>query len=84
MIADVQALSIVQFLNEEKYLSDLMDRIAPRSLPPSEQAIEVVESLKEKRDSDNPTYFLLPILGFLCATPRQVRRTRVRLESELI
>ena len=68
----VQALSIVHFLNEERYLSDLMDRIAPRSLPPSEQAIKVVESLKEKPDIDNPSYFLLPIFGFLRATPRQV------------
>ncbi|MEK7762051.1 MAG: hypothetical protein AAB433_10750 [Nitrospirota bacterium] len=68
----MQALSIVHSLDEERYLSDLMDRIAPRSLPPSEQAIKVVESLKEKPDIDNPSYFLLPIFGFLRATPRQV------------
>jgi hypothetical protein len=49
-----------------------MDRIAPRSFPASEQAIKVVESLKEKPDIDNPSYFLLPIFGFLRATPRQV------------
>ncbi len=42
----LQCISIVDYLNEERYLSGLMDRIAPRSLPPSEQAIKVVESLK--------------------------------------
>ena len=68
----VQALSIAHFLDEERYLSDLMDRIAPRTLPPSEQAIKVVELLKEMPDIDNPSYFLLPIFGFLRATPRQV------------
>ena len=68
----VQALSIIHFLNEERYLSDLMDRIVPRSLPPSEQAIKVVESLREKADIDNPSYFLFPIFGFLRATPHQV------------
>ena len=42
----LQCISIVDYLHEEEYLSDLMDRVAPRSLPPSEQAIKVVESLK--------------------------------------
>ena len=68
----MQALSIAHFLDEERYLSDLMDRIAPRTLPPSEQAIKVIESLKEMPDIDNPSYFILPIFGFLRATSRQV------------
>jgi hypothetical protein len=74
----LQCISIVDYLNEEKYLSGLIVRIAPRSLPPSEQAIKVVESLKDlpvkdfsAMQQDTP-YFLLPIFSFLRPMPRQV------------
>jgi hypothetical protein len=74
----LQCISIIDYLNEERYLSDLMDRIAPRTLPPSEQAIKVVESLKDlpvkdfsAMQQDTP-YFLLPIFSFLRPMPRQV------------
>lgn len=74
----LQCISIVHYLNEESYLSNLMDSIAPRSLPPSEQAIKVVESLKAlpvKNFSalqEDSRYFLLPIFSFLRPMPRQV------------
>ena len=69
----LQCFSIVHYLNEEKYLSNLMDTIAPRSLPPSVQAMKVVESLKglPVMPQDTP-YFLLPIFSFLRPMPRQV------------
>lgn len=68
----VQCLSFVHYSNEEEYLSGLMDRIAPRSLPPSEQAIKVVESLKALPAIGNDSYFLLPIFSVLRPIPRQV------------
>ena len=69
----LQCISIIDYLHEEEYLSGLMDRIAPRSLPPSEQAMKVVESLKglPVMPQDTP-YFLLPIFSFLRPMPRQV------------
>lgn len=69
----LQCISIIDYLREEEYLSGLMDRIAPRSLPPSVQAIKVVESLKDlpAMQQDTP-YFLLPIFSFLRPMPRQV------------
>lgn len=68
----LQCISIIDYLKEEEYLSGLMDRIAPRSLPPSEQAIKVVESLKPLPEIDNSSYFLLPIFRVLRPMPRQV------------
>lgn len=68
----VQAIAILDYLEEERYLSTVMDRIAPETLPPSQQAIKVVESLREKPDIDNSSYFLLPVFSFLRATPRQI------------
>ena len=68
----LQCFSIVHYLNEEKYLSNLMDTIAPRSLPPSEQAMKVVESLKALPAIGNDSYFLLPIFSVLRSMPRQV------------
>ncbi|MEO7859369.1 MAG: hypothetical protein ABIU05_02820 [Nitrospirales bacterium] len=74
----LQCISFIGYLNEEEYLLGLMDRVAPRSLPPSEQAIKVVESLKvlpvkdfSALQQDN-RYFLLPIFSFLRPMPRQV------------
>jgi hypothetical protein len=74
----LQCISVIDYLREEDYLLGLMDRIAPRSLPPSEQAIKVVESLKDlpvkefsATRQDSP-YFLLPIFSFLRPMPRQV------------
>ena len=74
----LQCISFIDYLNEEEYLLGLMDRVAPRSLPPSEQAIKVVESLKVLPVKDfsalqqDSRYFLLPIFSFLRPMPRQV------------
>ena len=74
----LQCISIVHYLNEERYLSNLIDSIAPRSLPPSVQAIKVVECLKCLPVKDfsalqqDSRYFLLPIFSFLRPMPRQV------------
>ena len=68
----LQCFSIVHYLNEEKYLSDLMDTIAPRSLPPSEQAMKVVESLKTLPVIENSSYFLFPIFSVLRPMPQQI------------
>ena len=74
----LQCISIIDYLSEEEYLLGLMDSIAPRSLPPSDQAIKVVESLKGLPVKDfsalqqDSRYFLLPIFSFLRPMPRQV------------
>ncbi len=74
----LQCISIIDYLNEEEYLLGLMDRVASRSLPPSDQAIKVVESLKGLPVKDfsalqqDSRYFLLPIFSFLRPMPRQV------------
>lgn len=71
-LAGLQAIAMLDYSEEEQYLSTVMDRIAPEVLPPSAQAIKVVEFLKDKHDIENPSYYLLPIFRFLRATPRQV------------
>jgi len=74
----LQCISFIDYLNEEEYLLGLMDRVAPRSLPPSDQAIKVVESLKGLPVKDfsalqqDSRYFMLPIFSFLRPMPRQV------------
>lgn len=68
----VQCISIVHYSKEERYLSGLMDSMAPRFLPPSNQAIKVVEALRGLPEIQNSSYFLLPIFSFLRPTPRQV------------
>ena len=68
----LQCICIVHYLNEEKFLSNLMDTIAPRSLPPSEHAIKVLEFLKPLPEIENSSYFLLPIFSVLRPMPRQV------------
>ena len=74
----LQCISFIDYLNEEEYLLGLMDRVASRSLLPSDQAIKVVESLKGLPVKDfsalqqDSRYFLLPIFSFLRPMPRQV------------
>lgn len=68
----LQCISIVDYLREEDYLLGLMDRIAPRSLPPSEQAIQRIEALKDIPGIQNYSYFLSPVFSFLRPMPRQV------------
>jgi hypothetical protein len=74
----LQCISVIDYLREEEHLSGLMDHIAPRSLPPSEQAIKVVEFLKDipvknfSAIQQDTRYFLLPIFSFLRPMPRQV------------
>ncbi|TKB90006.1 MAG: hypothetical protein E8D41_12935 [Nitrospira sp.] len=74
----LQCISVIDYLREEDYLLGLMDRVAPHSLPPSEQAIKVIEFLKDIPVKDfsaiqeDSRYFLLPIFSFLRPMPRQV------------
>ena len=68
----VQWISVVDYLDEERYLSGLMDGIAPPSLAPSKQAIKVIEALKDLTERGNSSYFLLPALRFLRPMPQQV------------
>lgn len=68
----VQCISIVDYSKEERYLSGLMDSMVPRFLPPSNQAIKVVEALRGLPEIQNSSYFLLPIFSFLRPMPRQV------------
>jgi hypothetical protein len=68
----LQGYSLVHYLQEERYLAGLMDDIAPRSLPPSEQAIKVAEYANQLLAIQNHSYFLSPIFSFLRPTPRQV------------
>ena len=68
----LQCICIVHYLNEERYLSSLIDSIAPRSLPPSVQAMKVVESLKTLPVIENSSYFLFPIFSVLRPMPQQI------------
>ena len=68
----LQCFSIVHYLNEERYLSNLIDSIAPSSLPPSVQAMKVVESLRTLPVIENTSYFLFPIFSVLRPMPQQI------------
>ena len=48
--AALQAVSLVAYARDERYLVALMNRIASPSLPPSEQAIAISNYLNDKSD----------------------------------
>jgi len=68
----LQFLALALYWRDQRYLARLMDGIASPSLPPSEQAKQVVAFLSSKSPDSNESYFLLPIFHFLRATPRQI------------
>src|SRR5262245_39885049 len=72
MALAVQAVALVSYANDRRYLEALFDRIADPSLPPSEQAKRVVLLLRDKSTDTGHSSFLLPVLAFLRPTARQV------------
>lgn len=68
----IQVASAVVLWRDQRYLSRLLDQVADRSLPPSEQAFRVVAFLRDKPYHHNDSYLFFPFLRLLRATPRQV------------
>jgi hypothetical protein len=68
----VQVVALSVYLDDQRYLTELFDRIAIPSLPPSEQVKGAIAFLRQKPAITNNSYCLLPIFGFLRPTARQV------------
>jgi hypothetical protein len=68
----LQLVALAHYYEDQQDLRSLMDRIAPASIPPSEQAKRIVAFLKTKPAEAGDSYFLLPIFRFLRPTARQV------------
>lgn len=68
----VQIMAIRGFLNDREFLSDLADRIADPSSPPSEQIKQMVRFMRELPAVPNNSYLVLPVFKPLRPTARQV------------
>jgi hypothetical protein len=61
----VQVVALSVYLDDQRYLTELFDRIAIPSLPPSEQVKGAIAFLRQKPAITNNSYCLLPIFGCL-------------------
>jgi hypothetical protein len=68
----LQIYCLKYYLDERAYLFAYLNRVTSASRPPSEQAKDIVLSLKDKPDQDNVSYFLCPLFRPLRPTPPQV------------
>jgi len=68
----VQSYVLVAYLRDQRFLRQLMDRIASPALPPGEQVKCIVDSFRGKPIVTNDKFFLAPVFRFLRPTPRQV------------
>ncbi len=68
----MQLYALALYSREQRYLANLMAGIASPSLPADAQAKQILPFLRRKPVITNDSYFLLPVFGFLRATPRQV------------
>ena len=72
LCVSIQVVSIDDYLDDKRYLQDLVNRIADPSLPPSDQVKEIIAFFRDKPASTNESYYLLPMFRFLRPTARQV------------
>lgn len=68
----VQSYVLFAYLRDQRFLRQLMDRIASPALPPSEQVKCIVDSFRGKPIDPNDKFFLASVFRFLRPTPRQV------------
>ncbi len=68
----VQSLAVYVYQRDQRFLRALADRIAPSSLPPSEQTKLILSYFRDQPDDENHGYLFLPIFEFLRPTPRQI------------
>jgi hypothetical protein len=71
-VAGLQLVAMASYLGEQRTLESYLNRVTQASQAPSEQAKEIVLSLKNKPDEGNDSYFLLPIFRPLRPTASQV------------
>jgi hypothetical protein len=71
-LAGLQVVAMASYLGEQRTLESYLNRVTQASQAPSEQAKEIVLSLKDKPDEGNDSYFLLPIFRPLRPTAAQV------------
>lgn len=71
-VTAIQIWSLFVYLNDQRYLSKLADRIIDPALPASEQVKSIVIYLRDRPVISNQSYFLIPVLSFLRPTGRQV------------
>lgn len=67
-----QALVLVRYWEDHRYLQSLAARVMDPSTPPSEQTKQILTYFKGKPRRTNTSYFLLPFFDFLRPTARQV------------
>ena len=68
----LQLVSVVYYVREQRTLEGYLNHVTQASQAPSEQAKEIVLSLKDKPDDGNDSYFLFPLFRPLRPTASQV------------
>ncbi len=68
----LQFHAFVLYQRDQRFLFELMGRIASPALPPSEQVKCIVNSFRDEPFEQSDKFFLASILRFLRPTPRQV------------
>jgi hypothetical protein len=68
----LQFRALILYRRDQRFLRELIDRIASHALPPSEQVKCIVASLGDKPFEHSNKFFLASIFRFLRPTPRQV------------
>jgi len=68
----LQFVALTDAVHDNEFLEGLADSIVSPAAPPSVQTVAMLEYLRAQPISGERGYFLLPILGFLGSTPRQV------------
>jgi hypothetical protein len=71
-LVGLQLISLAHYFSEQRTLETYLNRVTRISQAPSEQAKEIVLSLKDKPDNGNDTYFLIPVFRFLRPMASQV------------
>ena len=71
-LVGLQLASVAYYLREQRTLAAYLNQVTQASQAPSEQAKEIILSLKDKPDDANDSYFLLPIFRPLRPTASQV------------
>ncbi len=71
-LVGLQLVSLADYFSEQRTLETYLNRVTQVSQVPSEQAKEIVLSLKNKPDEGNDSYFLIPAFRFLRPMASQV------------
>jgi len=71
VLVGIQGVAFDRYADDQSYLKHFLDQRVSPSLPPSEQAKQVLSYFRGKPTQQSREYFLLPVFAFLRPSPRQ-------------